>query len=52
MKAKFERVSFNICGETVDYYIKKVKKHWWSRWRIVMDGNAPMRFDEFGNVKL
>ena len=52
MKAKFEKVTFNICGECVDYYVKWIKKHWWSRWEMVMDGNVPARFDEQRNMKL
>ena len=52
MKVKFEKVTFNICDEVVSYYIKWIKPHLWSKWRLVMDGNSPMRFDEQGNVKL
>lgn len=50
MKEKFEKISFIICGDVHTHYIKLIKKHWWSPWRVVMDGNIPMRFDEHGNV--
>ena len=50
MKEKFEKISFNIFGGHCTYYVKLIKKHWWSSWRVVMDGNVPMRFDEHGNV--
>ena len=52
MKVKFEKVSFNICGDVCTYYIKKIKQHWYSRWEIVMDGNVPARYDEKGNIIL
>ena len=52
MKVKFEKMSFNIGGHVWTHYIKKIKRHWWNRWEIVMDGNAPARFDEKGNVIL
>lgn len=50
MKVKYEKVCFNICGDIYCHYIKLIKNHWWNRWRIVMDGNIPMRFDENKNV--
>lgn len=52
MKVKFHKVSFNFCGDVYSHYVKLIKKHWWSRWKIVMDGNAPMKFDENGNVMI
>ena len=49
MKIKFEKLSFSICGETHSYYIKLTKKYWWSKWKIVMNGPAPMTYDLINN---
>ena len=49
MKRKFEKLSFNICGEIYSYYICLIKKHWWSKWTIVMDGSTPMTYDLINN---
>ena len=41
MKIKHEKIKFLICGDTHTIYIRMIKRHWWSPWRIVMDGQAP-----------
>lgn len=44
MKVKHEEIKFMICGDVHSFYIRKIKKHWWSPWRIVMDGLAPAQY--------
>jgi len=45
MKIKYEKVYFETLGYICTYYIKKVKKHWWNKWKTVMDRNVPARYD-------
>lgn len=47
MKAKYSMMHFGFDAEP--HYIKKVKEHWWSRWRIVMDGQHPLLFRKRGD---
>lgn len=44
MKVKHEEIKF-LCGDDIfSFYIRKIKRHWWSPWRIVMDGQAPAQY--------
>ena len=55
MKVKHEPCGYIIAGQVVTYYIRKIKKHWWSKWEIIMDGNVPQRYeliDGYYTVKL
>ena len=45
MKIKYEKVYFETLGYICTYYIKKVKNHWWNKWKTVMDRNVPARYD-------
>lgn len=44
MKIKHEEIKFLFCGDVHNFYIRKIKKHWWSPWRIVMNGNVPAHY--------
>lgn len=44
MKERFKKVKRVIDGCLVFVYIKEIKKHWWARWKVVMDGAAPLIF--------
>lgn len=45
MKVKHELISYSVAGVVWSYYIRKIKRHWWNRWEIVMDGNSPQKYD-------
>ena len=45
MKVKHELVSYSAAGVVWSHYIRKIKRHWWSKWEIVMDGSAPQKYD-------
>lgn len=47
MKVKFEEMRFGFDLEP--HYIKKVKRYWWSKWKIVMDGDHPLLFRRYNN---
>lgn len=49
MKVKHELISYSISGIVWSYYIRKIKKHWWSKWKIVMAGNYPQKYDKINN---
>ena len=56
MKARFEHIKQEtVGGGWVEYDIQWVKKHWWSKWKMVMDiMSCPMlynmkHYDENGN---
>lgn len=44
MKERFLRMGIGFNGQNIIHYIKEVKSHWWSKWKIVMDGAAPLIF--------
>ena len=44
MKIKHEEIKVSILGDIYSFYIRKIKKHWWSSWRIVMNGQVPARY--------
>ncbi len=44
MKERFKQVKRVIDGAMVFCYIKEQKKHWWSKWRIIMKEGAPLLF--------
>ena len=44
MKERFKQVELHIDGTLNFSYIKEQKKHWWSKWDIVMDGDKPLYF--------
>lgn len=44
MKERFKKVKRVIDGCLVFVYIKEIKKHWWAKWKVVMDGAAPLIF--------
>lgn len=44
MKERFLRMGIGFNGQTIIRYIKEVKSHWWSKWKVVMDGAAPLIF--------
>lgn len=41
MKIKHEQFKYIFGGDVHTLYIRKIKRHWWSPWRIVMDGQVP-----------
>ena len=45
MKVKYKEVKYSFCGDVYSHYVRLVKKHWWTPWRIVMDGYMPARYD-------
>jgi len=45
MRVIHEPWSFSVAGVVHTRYIRKVKRHWWSRWEIVMDGPVPQFYD-------
>ena len=45
MRVKHELVSYSVSGVVWSYYIRKIKKHWWSKWETVMDGRTPQMYD-------
>lgn len=49
MKVKHECIKMSVAGSVIEYYIRYIKKHWWSRWKLVMDGNEPARYEKHGN---
>lgn len=44
MKERFKQVELRIDGTLNFSYIKEQKKHWWSKWNVVMDGDKPLYF--------
>lgn len=44
MKERFKKVKRVIDGCLVFVYIKEFKKHWWAKWKVVMDGAVPLIF--------
>lgn len=44
MKIKHEEIKILILGDIYSFYIRRIKKHWWSPWIIVMDGQVPARY--------
>ncbi len=44
MKERFKQVKRVIDGAIVFCYIKEQKKHWWSNWKAIMEGGAPLLF--------
>lgn len=49
MKAKYELVCHSHQGVVWSYYICKIKKHWWSKWETVMNGDRPQKYDKINN---
>lgn len=37
MKERFIKYSIN----GITHYIKEYKEHWWSKWKVEMDGQCP-----------
>ena len=44
MKERFVRIGIEFNEKEIIHYVKEIKKHWWSKWEIVMNGLAPMIF--------
>lgn len=44
MKERFLKMGIGFNGLNVIHYIKEIKNHWWSKWKVVMDGAAPLIF--------
>lgn len=44
MKKRFKQVKKVINGTINFCYIKEQKKHWWSKWKVVMKDAAPLLF--------
>lgn len=44
MKERFVKMAIPFNGQNIVHYIKEIKNHWWSKWKIVMDGAAPLIF--------
>lgn len=44
MKERFVRIGIGFNGQNIIHYIKEIKSHWWSKWKVVMDGAAPLIF--------
>lgn len=44
MKERFVRMGILLNGSYIYHYIKEIKNHWWNKWKIVMDGAAPLIF--------
>ena len=46
MKIKHELISHSVLGVVQSYYIRKIKEHWWNKWKTVMDGSHPQMYDK------
>lgn len=44
MKERFVKMAIPLNGDIIYHYIKEIKNHWWSKWKMVMDGAAPLIF--------
>ena len=44
MKERFKQIKKVIDGTINFCYIKEQKKHWWSKWKVVMKDAAPLLF--------
>lgn len=44
MKERFKQIKKVVDGTINFFYIKEQKKHWWSKWKVVMKDAAPLLF--------
>ena len=44
MKERFKQIKKVVDGTINFFYIKEQKKHWWSKWKVVMKDTAPLLF--------
>lgn len=44
MKERFKQIKKVVDGTINFCYIKEQKKHWWSKWKVVMKDAAPLLF--------
>lgn len=44
MKERFKKIKKVVDGTINFFYIKEQKKHWWSKWKVVMKDAAPLLF--------